>query len=88
MNRLTRNTLFDYNKIGEFSTDSDATHILDDLNVEQMDEMLAHVTATIDTFYRMLVMGVEFDREHARSEVAHALKVRYHIERYMLAGIL
>lgn len=88
MNRLTRNTLFDYNKIGEFSTDSDATHILDDLNVEQMDEMLAHVTATIDTFYRMMAMNVEFDREHARSEVQHALNVRHHIEHYMLMGLI
>lgn len=88
MKRLTTQNLLNYNKIGGFSIDSDVTHILDDLTVEQMDEMLAHVTVTIDMFYRMLAMSMEFDREHARSEVQHAFNVRHHIERYMLAGIL
>lgn len=88
MKRLTTENLSLYNDLGSFCLDSNATAILDDLTVEQMDEMLAHVTATIDTFYRMLAMSVEFDHEHARSEVQRAFNVRHHIEHYMLMGLI
>lgn len=60
---LTTENLSLYNDLGSFCLDSNATAILDGLSVNEMYEMLGHVTATIDTFYRMVSAAPEDESE-------------------------